>query len=79
MFGAMQVDFTLEQEAQLSQIATHTGTVPEQLVRDAALRLIQEDLRFHEGVERGLADADRGAFVDSAAVWNSVEAILHAG
>ena len=41
----MEVHFTPEEEAQLAQIATRTGTDPEHLVKDAALRLLEEDLR----------------------------------
>ncbi len=39
---AMEVHFTPEQEAQLAQMATKAGTAPEQLVQDAALRLLEE-------------------------------------
>ncbi len=42
----MEVHFTPEQEAQLSQIATHAGTDAERLVKDAALRLLQEGAQF---------------------------------
>ena len=38
----MEVHFTPEQEAQLALIATTTGTDAERLVRDAALRLLEE-------------------------------------
>jgi hypothetical protein len=38
----MEVHFTSEQEAQLAQIATKTGTDAEQLVKDVILRLIEE-------------------------------------
>lgn len=48
----MEVHFTPEQEAQLSQIANHSGTDTEQLVKDATLRLLQDDSHFREGVER---------------------------
>ena len=41
----MEVHFTPEQEAQLAQIATNAGTDAEQLVKDAVLRLLQEDTR----------------------------------
>jgi hypothetical protein len=44
----MEVDFTSEQEARLSQIADHSSTDLEQLVRKAALRLLEEDARFRE-------------------------------
>jgi hypothetical protein len=42
----MEVHFTPEQEAQLARIAIATGTDAERLVKDAALRLLQEDTRF---------------------------------
>jgi hypothetical protein len=40
----MEVHFTPEQEAQLAQIATKAGTDPEHLVRDAALRLLEQGI-----------------------------------
>src|ERR1019366_8325423 len=46
----MEVHFTPEQETQLSKIATHAGTDIEQLVKDAALRLLQEEARFRAAV-----------------------------
>lgn len=39
----MEVHFTPEQEAQLAQIATKSGTDAEQLVKHAILRLIQAE------------------------------------
>ena len=38
----MQVHFTPEQEAQLAQLATNAGTDAERLLKDAALRLLEE-------------------------------------
>jgi len=72
----MEVHFTPEQEAQLSQIANHSGTDTEQLVKDAALRLLQDDARLREGVQRGIAAAERGEFVEHDEVWANVEKIL---
>jgi len=51
----MELHFTPEQEMQLSQIATHTGIDAERLVKgsmvkDAALRLLQEEARFRAAV-----------------------------
>jgi predicted transcriptional regulator len=60
----MEVHFTSEQEARLSQIADHTGTDPEQLVKEAALRLLEEDARFRAGVQRGLDAVARGDFIE---------------
>lgn len=56
--------FTPEQEAQLAQIATTAGTDPEHLVKDAALRLLQEDARFRAAVREGIAQADHGEFIE---------------
>jgi predicted transcriptional regulator len=60
----MEVHFTPEQETQLSQIATHAGTDAERLVKDAALRLLQEEARFRAAVREGVAQADRGEFIE---------------
>jgi hypothetical protein len=56
----MELHFTPEQEAQLAQIATTEGTDAERLVKDAALRLLEEDARFRTAVREGIAQADRG-------------------
>jgi predicted transcriptional regulator len=72
----MEVHFTPEQEAQLSQIASHSGTGAEELVKDAALRLLQDEAWFREGVNRGIAAAERGEFVEHEEVWANVEKIL---
>ncbi len=44
---AMEVHFTREQEAQLAQIASATGTDPERLVKDAVLRLLEGEAGSH--------------------------------
>jgi hypothetical protein len=56
----MELHFTHEQEAQLAQIASQEGTDAERLVKEAALRLLQEDARFRAAVREGIAQADRG-------------------
>jgi hypothetical protein len=40
----MEVHFTPEQEAKLAQIATKAGTDPEHLVKDAVLRLLEDEI-----------------------------------
>ena len=55
----MEVHFTPEQEAQLFRIATHAGVDTEHLVKDAALRLVEEKNRFSAAVREGIAQADR--------------------
>jgi len=41
----MEVHFTPEQEARLAQIAANAGTDAQQLVKDAALRLLDNHFR----------------------------------
>jgi predicted transcriptional regulator len=60
----MEVHFTPEQETQLSQIASYARTDPERLVKDAALRLLQAEARFRAAVREGIAQADRGEFLE---------------
>ena len=49
----MEVQFTPEQEAQLSQIANHNGTAPEQLAKEAVNRMLENQARFVAGVQKG--------------------------
>jgi predicted transcriptional regulator len=60
----MEVHFTPEQEAQLAQIATKAGTDAERLVKDATLRLLEQDASFRAAVREGIAQADRGEFIE---------------
>ena len=60
----MEVRFTPDEEARLSQLASSSGTDPEHLVKDAALRLLKDDSRFLAAVRKGIAQADRGEFID---------------
>jgi predicted transcriptional regulator len=59
----MEVHFTPEQEAQLAKVATIAGKDPERLVKDAALRVV-EDVQFRAAVREGIAQADRGEFIE---------------
>ena len=72
----MEVHFTPEQEAQLAQIATNEGTEPERLVKDAALRLLQEDASFRAAVREGIAQADRGEFIEEEEMDARLEQML---
>jgi predicted transcriptional regulator len=60
----MEVEFTPEQLASLSQIASYHGTDAAQLVKDVTLRAVEEDRRFLEAVERGIEQAERGEFIE---------------
>jgi len=72
----MEVSFTPEQEAQLGQIASREGSDPERLVKAAALRLLEEDARFRAAVRQGIAQADRGEFIEEEAMDARFEQML---
>jgi predicted transcriptional regulator len=72
----MELRFTPEQEAQLAQIADQEGTDAERLVRQAALRLLEEDARFRAAVREGIAQADRGEFIDQREMDARLEKML---
>jgi predicted transcriptional regulator len=73
---AMEVHFTPEQEAQLAHIATKEGTDAERLVKDAALRLLDEDAHFRAAVREGMAQADRGEFIEEEEMDARLEQML---
>ena len=73
---SMELHFIPEQEAQLAQIASQEGTDAQQLVKDAALRLLQEDARFRAAVREGSARADRGEFIEQQEMDARLEQML---
>jgi predicted transcriptional regulator len=73
----MEVHFTPEQEAQLSQIARHAGTDTERLVKDAVLRLLEQDARFRAAVREGISQADRGGFIEEEEMDARIERMLN--
>ena len=60
----MEVRFTPEEESRLAKIATQEGVAPAELVKDAALRLLEDNTRFRAGVRKGIEQAGRGEFVE---------------
>jgi len=72
----MEVHFTPEQEAQLAQIAANEGTDTERLVKDAALRLLEEDAHFRAAVREGMAQANRGEFIEEEEMDARLEQML---
>jgi predicted transcriptional regulator len=69
----MEVHFTPEQEAQLSQMATKVGTDPARLVKDVLVRYLDDEARFHAAVEKGIAAAERGDFIEEEEMDARVE------
>jgi predicted transcriptional regulator len=74
----MAVQLSVEQEAQLSQMADQTGRSADELAREAVDRYLTEEGRFHAGVRAGLDAAARGDFVPTSDVWARVERALKA-
>ena len=72
----MNIHFTPEQEAQLAQIATQAGTDAERLVKDAAVRLLEENARFRAAVREGITQADRGEFIEEEEMDARLEQML---
>jgi predicted transcriptional regulator len=60
----MVVNLTPEQEAQLAQIASTSGTDPGHLVKDVLARYLDGEARFLAAVEKGLVAAERGEFIE---------------
>ena len=69
----MEVHFTPEQEAHLAK----AGTNAEHLVKDAALRLLEEDARFTEAVERGEDAFEHGDYLTHEQVGERLHRFLH--
>ena len=74
----MNVHFTPEQEARLAEIATHAGTVPERLVTNVVARYLDEEAGFLAAVERGIAAAERGEFIEEEEMDARLEAMFKA-
>lgn len=72
----MEIHLTPATEAQLQQLASSQGKNPAEVVEETVTRLVQQHAEFLEGVERGIAAADQGEFVESSEVWAKVETIL---
>jgi predicted transcriptional regulator len=72
----MNVNFTPEQEAQLAQIASKEGTDAERLVKEVALRLLEDDARFRAAVREGIAQAERGELIEEQDMAVRLEQML---
>jgi len=73
---SMDADFTSEQETQLTRIAAEAGTSPELLVTKVMMRCLDEQTRFLAAVERGIAAADRGDFIEEEEMDARLEAMF---
>lgn len=74
----MEVHFNPEQEEHLTQIANATGTSAELVVKNAALRMLGEDVRFRAAVREGIAQADRGELIEEEEMDARIRQMLQA-
>ena len=74
----MEVQFTPEQQAKFSLIASRSGSSPESLVTSVIGRYIDEEVRFLTAVENGIAAADRGEFLEEEEMDARLEAMFKA-
>ena len=72
----MEVRLQPEKEAQLAQIAAQRGLNTDELAQQVLSRYLEDDIRFVEVVNVGLAAADRGEFVEHDEVGAEIQQIL---
>jgi predicted transcriptional regulator len=74
----MEVHFTPEQQARLAQLATQAGTDAERVVTDVVARYLEGEARFVAAVEKGIAAAERGEFIEEEEMDARVKAMFKA-
>jgi len=62
--SAMEVNLTPDLQAKLSRLAAERGRDTQALVQEAIERFVDYDEWFLREVEKGLAAADRGEFIE---------------
>jgi predicted transcriptional regulator len=72
----MEVHFTPDTEAQLKQFAALKGKNAAQVVEETVSGMLERRARFLEGVERGIAAADRGDLVDHDDAIDRIEQLF---
>jgi predicted transcriptional regulator len=73
----MEIHLRPEKEAQLTQIAAQRGLKADELAQQVLSHYLEDDTRFIEAVNLGLAAADRGDFVEHEEVGRKLKQILH--
>ena len=74
--GVMEVQLTPEQESRLARLAAQSGTDARHLVAGVVTRYLDEEARFLAAVEKGLAAAARGEFIEEEEMDARVEAMF---
>jgi predicted transcriptional regulator len=69
----MEVHLSPDLQAKLAELASQQGRDSEALVVEAVQRMVNYDEWFIREVEKGIAAADRGEFVDHDEVKRRIE------
>jgi predicted transcriptional regulator len=72
----MEVRRQPEKEAQLAEIAAQRGLKTDELAQQVLSHHLEDDNRFIEAVNVGLAAAERGEFVEHEEVGRKLKQIL---
>ena len=72
----MEVPLQPEKEARLAQIAAQRGLKADELAQQVLSSYLEDDTRFVEAVNLGLAAAGRGDFVGHEEVGTKLKQIL---
>ncbi len=72
----MEVHFTPEQEAKLTQSAAQQGRNPDEFVRQVVARYFDEESRFADAVKRGEEALIRGESLTHGQVGKRLERFL---
>jgi predicted transcriptional regulator len=73
----MEVHFGPDTETQLKEFAARKGKDAAQVVEETISNMLQRQACFVEGVERGIASADRGDLVDHEEVVSRIHRLFH--
>lgn len=69
----MEVDFTPELQNKLAHLAAEQGRDTKTLVQEAVERFVNHDEWFIREVEKGLAAADRGEFIEHEEIGKIID------
>jgi predicted transcriptional regulator len=72
----MEVRLQPAKGAQLAEIAAKRGLKPDELAQQVLSRYLEDDSRFIDAVNIGLAAADRADFVEHEEVGAKIQQIL---
>lgn len=72
----MEVRLQPEKEAQLAEIAAQRGLKTDELAQEVLSHYLEDDSRFIQAVNIGLAAAERGDFVEHEEVVKKLKQIL---